>query len=245
MGETDSPWYKLMHYGLEFFGLYYSSYRGFVLDNDDPKKMNRIKVTIPAINPNDRVGIWAYPKNNWGGKDYGTNLLPLNKDMVFIEFDNGNSECPIWSHAGYALGEKPEEFNETTSYGIKTPNKTLIIVEDGKSQVDGKILVKFKSGEEYFLIEKNLFELEANRIKLGKNGDEQAVLGNTLMSKMEDILSKLEITHNILTTHTHTTNAGPSGPPIQSSQLINIKQGLTSIKNNLQTMLSNKVKLDK
>lgn len=245
MSPSDSLWHKLTHYGLEFFGLFYSNYRGFVIDNKDPKNLNRVKVIIPAINPDDKEGTWAYPKNTWGGKDYGTNLLPLVNDMIWIEFEHGNTDCPVWSHAGYGRDEKPEEFSETTNYGFKTPKKNLIIIEDGETETDGKILVRFKSGKEYFLIEKELFELEATEIKLGKNGDEQAVLGNTLFEKLTDLLNKLEINQNILLTHTHTTNAGPSGPPIQGPHFTNIKAGLTSIKNSLSVILSNKVKLDK
>jgi len=242
---TDSLWYKLAMHGLEFFGLYYSSYRGFVLDNNDPEGLGRIKVSVPSINPNDKLGSWAFPKNIWGGKDYGVQVLPLINDMVWVEYEHGNSLIPIWSHAGYALDERPSEFDKTTNYGFKTPKKNIIIIEDGITDADGKILVKFKTNKEYFLIEQDKFELESSLIKLGKNGDEWAVLGETLKSKLESIIEKIEINQNILSTHTHTTNAGPSGPPIQSSAIVNIKAGLTSIKNSLSQILSGKVKIDK
>ena len=242
---TDSLWYKLANNGLEFFGLFYSNYRGFVLNNDDPKKLNRILVTIPNINPQDTIGIWAYPKNNWGGKDYGTNLLPLINDMVWIEFEHGNVECPVWSHAGYGKDEKPTEFDKTTNYGFKTPNKNLIIIEDGITDIDGKILVKFKTDKDYFLIEQDKFELESALIKLGKNGDEWGVMGETLKAKLELLIEKMEINQNILSTHTHTSNAGPTGPAIQATAFMGIKAGLTSIKNSLSQILSGKVKIDK
>lgn len=245
MDSTDSLWYKLAMHGLEFFGLYYSSYRGFVLDNNDPEGLGRIKVSVPSINPNDKIGAWAFPKNIWGGKDYGMQMLPLINDLVWVEYEHGNSLIPIWSHAGYAKEERPDEFDKTTNYGFKTPNKNLIIIEDGITDVDGKILVRFKTDKEYFLIEEDKFELESKLIKLGKNGDEWGVMGETLKAKMESILEKLEINQNILSSHTHTSNAGPTGPPIQVGAFGGIKGGFTSIKNSLSAILSNKVKIDK
>lgn len=245
MQESESPWYKLIHFGLEFFGRYYSNYRGFVVDNNDPSHQNRIKVVIPGINPNTKIGRWAYPKNNWGGKDYGTSMLPQVNDMVIIEFANGDPETPFWSHAGYGLDEKPEELKPITNYGFKTPKKNLIVIEDGETTTDGKILVKFKTGKEYYLIGKELFELEAKLIKLGKNGDEWAVLGETLLKKLDSLITQLEQNQTLLQNHTHTTNAGPSGPAIQLPALEEIKTEFKDIRVSLNEALSNKVKLDK
>ena len=82
MVKENSPWYKLIIYGMEYFSRYYSNYRGFVVDNVDPKGLNRIKVIVPKLDRDNEDGLWAYPKGNWGGKNYGVNILP---------------KIPIWS----------------------------------------------------------------------------------------------------------------------------------------------------
>ena len=226
----DSAWYKLIVYGLEFIGRYYSSYRGFVVMNDDPRGLNRVKIISPTINAiDDKVGIWAYPKGNWGAKGYGVQMLPMIGDMVWVEFEYGDLEHPIWSFASYGTDEKPTEFDTPFKYGFKTPAGSIVIIDD--TEGEESILVKHKDSTEYIDIVKDKITLEGVKIYLGVRGDEYAVMGETLKKKMETLINTLE-------THTHTTNTGPSGPPINVGSM-------TSVKNTLQAILSDKVKLDK
>lgn len=226
----DNLWYKLIHLGLEFFGRYYSSYRGFVVDNNDPEGLNRVKVILPSIYPNDKEGFWAYSKGQWGGENYGVQCLPQIKDMVWIEFEQGNLDFAIWSHHSYGEKEKPEEFSSPSTYGFKTPKGNIVIIDDSD---EGKILVKYKSGKEYFLTQEDLVELESNGlIKLGKNGDEFALMGNTTKSKLDTIL-------DLIISHTHPDpSSGTTGVPNNASEF-------TNVKSELQEILSKKVKLDK
>lgn len=220
----------LMLHGLEYFGKYYSSYRGFVVDNEDPKGMGRVKIVLPTIYPQDVEGDWAYPKNMWGGKDYGVNMLPTKGDMVWIEFENGNLSYPIWSHGGYALEEKPKEFDKANKYGFKTPRGTIILIDD---QDEGKILVKYKSGKEYISLQTDLIELETHgMIKLGKNGDEFALMGNTTLEKINQLI-------DLISTHTHNLPDGTITLPPQQSP------GFNALKSTMSEILSKKVKLDK
>lgn len=242
MQESESPWFKLIHYGLEFFGRYYSNYRGFVLDNNDPDNQNRLKVVIPSLNPNTKKGVWAYPKNSWGGKGYGVSMVPMLNDMVIIEFEHGDTECPMWSHASWGTDEKPDELKPLTNYGFKTPRKNLIVIEDGVSDSDGKILVKFKTGKEYYLISKDLFELESKEIRLGKNKDEAAVLGDTLKSQLNDILDLVSDMNTTLATHSHPSDGAPPAEAADfTGNILKVKDMIT----NLTKLLSKKVYLDK
>jgi len=240
----DSGWYKIVMYGLEFLGRYYSSYRGFVVDNDDPKGLNRIKIISPIIDSFDNTeGAWAYPKTNWGGKGYGFNILPQKGDMIWVEFEHGDLNYPIWSFASYGTDEKPTEFDSPNKYGFKTPAGSIIIIDDTEGVES--ILVKHHNELEYIKLVKEKVELEALQIYLGKDGDEKAVLGETLLNKMEQILDKIDSSHSLLIAHTHTTNTGPSGPPINATGLTTVKSDLITIRGLLSQFLSNKVKLDR
>lgn len=121
---------NILFYGLESFGKYYSSYRGYVLDNDDPDDMGRIKVKIPAVTRDKEHPTWAYPKTQMGGGGYGVQMLPILGDMVWIEFEHGDTRFPFWSFAHRAKGEKPEEFASPQVYGFKTPKGQIIIIDD-------------------------------------------------------------------------------------------------------------------
>jgi len=121
---------KIIYYGLESVGKYYSSYRGYVVDNEDPDKMNRVKVQVPVIARGKTLNVWAWPKHTFSGVNYGIQMLPLRGDMVWVEFESGNVSSPMWLHGHYALGEKPQEFISAQVYGFKTPKGQIIIIDD-------------------------------------------------------------------------------------------------------------------
>lgn len=232
-----------MAFGLEIIGLYYGSYRAFVMDNEDPLEMNRVKLMIPMLNSSATLDNWALPIGFWGGKGYGVQMLPRKGDMVWVEFESGNADYPIWKHASYAEGEKPKEFKTHYHYGFKTPRGSLILINDNKDEEE--IFIKHSNDGEWVKINKELLEFEAKLIKLGKNGDEQGVLGNTLFNKLDELHSKLDETYSAINAHTHTTNNGPSGPPINIANFQTIQSDVNTIQAELDEILSNKVKIDK
>ena len=240
----DSVWYKVLIYGLEFIGRYYSSYRGFVVDNNDPKGLNRIKVVSPIINTFDNEnGIWAYPKGNWGGKDYGVQMLPKKGDMVWVEFEHGDLQHPMWNHASYGKDEKPEEFNTPDKYGFKTPAGTIILIDD--TEGEEKILVRRKGKLEYIQIEEGKNTLEATQILLGKGGDEKATLGETLQNKLESLHTEVaNLATQVSSLATGVVPVFPGGTAIAAACTV-ISQQVTTLKGTLAQILSNKVKLDK
>lgn len=242
-GTRETIWHKILMYGLECIGLHYSSYRAFVIDNEDPGKMNRLKLRIPHLNDVVDDDTWAWPKNVWGGKDYGSQMLPQKGDMVWVEFENGDPDYPIWSHAGYAEEELPKEFINNRCYGFKTPSGSLILINDNKDKEE--ILVKHKSSLDWYKLTKDEFELESKLIKLGKDGQEPALMGNTTKDKLDKILQILIDNQDILSNHIHSTPSGPSTKPVQHVEILKVKTGLNDIKNTLPEILSEKVKLDK
>jgi len=233
---SESLWYKLIYYGLEFFGRYYSTYRGFVVDNNDPEGLNRIKVIYPGLIPNDKVGSWAFSKGQWGANNYGVQMLPQKGDMVLIEFDHGDLDYPIWSHAGYGEKEKPEEFKNTDVYGFKTPQGNIITIDDS-----GQILVKYKTGKEYIIIEENLLKLESKIIQLGDKGEYKAVKGETNNDKLQAICEKLNSLIEIFVSHSHPGDGAPASNIAQATSLGQEIQTLIQV---LPETLSDKVKLD-
>lgn len=241
--KKENIWYKIIHYGLEYIGKYYSSYRGFVIDNVDPKGCNRLLIHVPHLDPKNQIHVWAWPKSTWGSKNYGVQCLPQPGDMIWVEFEYGNPQYPIWDYGSYAKGEIPEEFKTAKHFGFKTPSGSILVINDNKGEEE--ILVKHKNKLEWIKITAGEIEKEAKLIKLGKRGDEQAVLGNTLKKRMDEIMVKLDETYQLLITHTHPSNSGPTGPPIQAQQLLNIKEAMNHIKSQFFHYLSNKVKLDK
>lgn len=126
---------NIVFQGMESIGRYYSSYRGFVIENEDEEGLGRLKVRVPAVTHNSVHPTWAYPKTQWGGKNYGMQVLPLKGELVWIEFEHGDTRFPIWNFAHRTEGDKPEEFTSSKIYGFKSPKGQTIIIDDEREQI--------------------------------------------------------------------------------------------------------------
>ena len=66
---------NIIYRGLESLGRYYSSYGGFVVDNNDPDYCGRLKLKVPEIYGDDIMDYWAWPKGFYSGKGYGMQII--------------------------------------------------------------------------------------------------------------------------------------------------------------------------
>lgn len=74
---------------------YYGKYRGVVVNNVDPMQMGRLLVQVPDVagfNPT----IWAMPCVPFAGTQNGMVALPIMRSGVWVEFEQGDPEYPIW-----------------------------------------------------------------------------------------------------------------------------------------------------
>ena len=74
---------------------YYGKYRGTVLNNVDPLQIGRIQVTVTdvsAVLPTS----WAMPCVPIAGKQMGTFFVPQVGAGVWMEFEQGDPDYPIW-----------------------------------------------------------------------------------------------------------------------------------------------------
>lgn len=86
---------------------YYGKYRGTVTDVDDPNNQCRIRATVPAVLGEVTCG-WAWPAAPFAGDQHGMVMLPKVGSGVWIEFEAGRIDNPIWSGAWWASGQRPE-----------------------------------------------------------------------------------------------------------------------------------------
>lgn len=135
---------KIMNYGLEIYGRYYSMYEGFVFKNNDPEGRGRIKVSVPSLDlPNDEpLANWALPRFRQPAPANGSGSywMPREGDMVFVEFLNGDLNSPVWSGGYYGEDEKPDTFDDTEKRGYKTPGGHVFRFDDEEG--DESILLK-------------------------------------------------------------------------------------------------------
>ena len=80
-----------MKSGRKFYGVY----RGTVVNNIDPLQTGRIMATVP-----DAGGVipstWAMPCVPFAGKQMGAYMVPQIGSSVFIQFEAGDPDRPVW-----------------------------------------------------------------------------------------------------------------------------------------------------
>jgi Type VI secretion system/phage-baseplate injector OB domain len=78
----------------QFFG----KYRGVVTDINDPLMTMRIKASVPDVFGDGTSG-WALPCAPFGGSNVGMFALPTVSAGVWIEFEHGDPDYPVWTGA--------------------------------------------------------------------------------------------------------------------------------------------------
>jgi len=87
---------------------YFGKYRGMVANNVDPKGQGRLQVSVPAVLGQGRMS-WAMPCVPYAGKQVGFFALPPVGANVWVEFEAGHLDRPIWSGCFWDAGEVPAQ----------------------------------------------------------------------------------------------------------------------------------------
>ena len=76
---------------------YHGKYRGFVVSNEDPARLGRLQLKVPSVLGEDVVTGWAAPCVPYGGAaNEGMLFIPERDAGVWVEFEEGDLEFPIW-----------------------------------------------------------------------------------------------------------------------------------------------------
>lgn len=211
---------KLEEQGLEQFGRYYSIYRAFVHDVDDPENLNRIMVVLPDLTDEHVYPKWIFPRGLYAGRTsegeiFGIQNLPSVGDLVFITFEMGDIDSPLWEH-GYkgedeVIGDP--ELQDTQAHWFRSPGGHTFAISDTTES----ITITHKNGQAVLINKDGISLISEKAISLGTKDKsaEPGVLGD----KNEDVLNKLQKVLSDISNAlaTDVANAGTSGMlmPIQ------------------------------
>jgi uncharacterized protein involved in type VI secretion and phage assembly len=128
---------------------FYGKYRGTVINNVDPMQMGRIQAMVPDVS-NVIPSSWAMPCFPVTGKQMGAWMIPQVGTGVWIEFEQGDPDYPIWSGCWFgsaaevptlALAAPPAVPN----FVIQTQGQNTIMISDVPGPTGG-ILLKTTTG---------------------------------------------------------------------------------------------------
>ena len=113
---------------------FYGKYRGLVVDNADKEKLGRLKLQVPSVLGDSVVTGWALPCVPYGGDaDQGFLFVPEVGAGVWVEFEEGDLEFPIWTGtfwskpSGDSELPKPNDASGTEDSAVQDPPTRKII----------------------------------------------------------------------------------------------------------------------
>jgi hypothetical protein len=206
---------------------FYGKYRGFVVRTDDPRFLGRIIVRVPSVLGPDVVTGWAMPCVPYGGqRNQGALYVPEIGAGVWVEFEEGDLEFPIWVGTFWSApggnseiptlndadgSERQNEQQPPTRRIIKTTKGHTIQFEDA----DGQEMVVIVEATHRHVVTLNQHGIQisdgvnGNKIILGKQGiqvgsggaGEPFVLGRQFSANVTEFLTALN-------SHTHAVSGG-------------------------------------
>ncbi|MFI0445515.1 phage baseplate assembly protein V [Actinomadura sp. 6N118] len=83
---------------------FYGKYIGIVTDNEDPKNLCRLKVTVPEVMGEQATG-WCLPNSPYAGPGVGWAAVPPLDALVLVEWPAGDvTRTPVWAGAIWSDG---------------------------------------------------------------------------------------------------------------------------------------------
>src|SRR5437588_10243146 len=116
---------------------FYGKYRGIVTNIEDPLKMGRIKARVPDVLGEEPSG-WALPCTPFAGDGMGFYALPSKDARVWIEFEQGDPDFPIWTGCWWGSQDELPDDAQQERYKkvvIKTAGGHIISLDDSGSEI--------------------------------------------------------------------------------------------------------------
>ena len=123
---------------------YFGKYRGTVLNNIDPMKMGRIQVRVPDV-LGDLPSSWALPCVPVAGLQMGAYAIPPMNAGVWVEFEQGNLDYPIWTGCWWGSAAEVPALTQLappmiSQIAFQTTNQNSLLISDMPGPTGGIVL---------------------------------------------------------------------------------------------------------
>jgi uncharacterized protein involved in type VI secretion and phage assembly len=128
---------------------FYGKYRGIVVNNIDPQQIGRMQLQVPAV-LGASTSAWALPCMPVAGPQMGLFVLPPVGANVWVEFEGGDPDAPIWVGGFWTSpGDLPPLAQASSASGsrfvIETPAQNGLAISDQPGP-SGGIVLKSSNG---------------------------------------------------------------------------------------------------
>ncbi len=113
---------------------HYGKFRGTVVNNVDPMQIGRLQVMVPDVS-NVMISSWAMPCVPVAGVNMGMFSLPLIGAGVWIEFEQGDPDYPVWVGCFWGTSAEVPMLSHLVPPAVpgitlQTPLKNGIVISD-------------------------------------------------------------------------------------------------------------------
>jgi hypothetical protein len=128
---------------------YFGKYRGTVINNVDPMQIGRLQIMVPDV-----AGLvpssWAMPCAPIAGLNMGMFALPSIGAGVWVEFEQGDPEYPVWVGCFWGTAAEVPMLSRAVPPAVpgitlQTTAKNGIVISDVPGPTGG-ILIQTASG---------------------------------------------------------------------------------------------------
>jgi uncharacterized protein involved in type VI secretion and phage assembly len=128
---------------------FWGKYRGTVVNNIDPMMTGRIQAIVPAVS-NVVLTSWATPCLPVAGIQTGMYAVPIIGSNVWIEFEAGDQDHPIWTGCFYGTAAEVPALALTVppvvpGITFQTPLQNGVSINDVPGPLGG-IVIKSATG---------------------------------------------------------------------------------------------------
>ena len=113
---------------------HYGKFRGTVVNNVDPMQIGRLQVMVPDVS-NIMLSSWAMPCVPVAGINMGMFTVPLIGAGVWIEFEQGDPDYPVWVGCFWGTSAEVPVLSRTVPPAVpgitlQTPLKNGLVISD-------------------------------------------------------------------------------------------------------------------
>jgi uncharacterized protein involved in type VI secretion and phage assembly len=143
---------------------FYGKYRGLVIENIDPLQIGRVMVQCPDVF-GDTPASWAMPCVPAAGMQAGIFIVPPIESQVWVEFEQGNPDYPIWTGGFWGIASDvptmamaPPAIPPGQNIVLQSTGENMIIISDGAPTPEtGGVVLKSMSGASIVINETGIY----------------------------------------------------------------------------------------
>lgn len=128
---------------------FFGKYRGTVVNNVDPLQIARLQVIVPDV-AGAIPGTWAMPCLPLAGINNGLFTVPLIGSGVWVEFERGDPDYPIWVGGFWGSAAEVPVLSRAVPPAVpgitlQTPLKNGLVISDVPGPTGG-VLIQTATG---------------------------------------------------------------------------------------------------